>query len=89
MDAAPANRQTPSGRGRIKGVRERMITVVAGRWYVDASEGHRGVPIENKFKVLGVHPETLDVIEEGGERRIVNRLIFEEQCRPLREPVAR
>ena len=66
-----------------------MIVAVADRWYTDVSEGHEGVPIGNKFKVLQISDLTLDIVDEHGERRTVNRMIFESQCKPLREPIAR
>jgi hypothetical protein len=44
-----------------------------GEWYLDEELGRA-------FKVLGFGVETVQVVDEFEEVRVVNRLMFESQC---------
>lgn len=49
-----------------------------GPWYVDLRPSHGGKPrAAARVQVVHIYPETLDVIDEDGDRRIVNRMMFE------------
>lgn len=57
------------------------MTPKAGVWYIDPELGHR-------FKVVAVAEHTLDVVDEAGNKRLVNRIVFESQMQESpRQPV--
>lgn len=49
--------------------------IKANTWYKHLETPEQ---LEYRFKVLHVGKEVLEVEDEGGERRILNRIIFEE-----------
>lgn len=58
-----------------------MSALTIGAWYLDVSDG----AAEGRFfRVLGIEKETLDVVDLDGNRREVNRLLFETQMRPAK-----
>ena len=64
---------------RVRDEVRSMISVVVGAWYFDASITHTGQPVGAKFRVLEIGAETLAVVDEFGEHRTVNRMLFERQ----------
>lgn len=63
--------------------------LVPDRWYIDRSPGHEGVPLDQKFLLLVVADQTVDVEDEFGNRRTVNRIRWEADMVLLRQPMRR
>jgi hypothetical protein len=61
---------------------------VPSPWYVDQSVGHAGKKLNARFRLLALHDETADVIDEFGIRRTVNRALWARDMKPsTKEPV--
>ncbi len=52
------------------------MTLIPGQWYRDAE-------LDAYFKVLGADALTVTVLDQYGNRRQVNRLLFERDCVPV------
>jgi hypothetical protein len=64
-----------------------MKPLTVGQWYVDRTPGHDGQSLEVRFQLVAVSVDTVEVMDEGGCRRTVNRALWERDMTPLRQPV--
>ena len=56
------------------------MPIKIGVWYRDPE-------LLWEFRVLAVHPETVDVVDRSGVRREVNRMLWEDEMEVLTDAV--
>lgn len=58
-----------------------MDNLTPGRWYIDRSPGHAGSVLGQRFLLIEVEGDTesgtVEVRDEFGNRRVVNRALWE------------